>query len=93
MINNNLLMKNQKDEAQVVGKTLTKIYLFSWAPNVWQVKSLVYQDSNKYIHCCNMKIVMLNLFNHVLALFRAKFACILAFRYPVFMWELCKGCV
>ena len=28
--------------------------------------------------------VWLNLFNHVLALFRAKFACNLAIRYPVF---------
>ena len=37
--------------------------------------------------------VRLNLFNHVLALFSAKFTCISAIRYPVFMWELCKGCV
>ena len=37
------------------------------------------------------EIVRLNLFNHVLALFRAKFACNLAIRYPVFRWELCKG--
>ena len=36
---------------------------------------------------------MLNLFNHVLALFRANFACTLAIRYPVFMWELCKDSV
>ena len=35
--------------------------------------------------------VWLNLFNHVLALFRVKFACNLAIRYPVFKWELCKG--
>ena len=28
--------------------------------------------------------VRLNLFNHVLALFRAKFTCNLAIRYPVF---------
>ena len=35
----------------------------------------------------------MNLFNHVLALLCAKFACILAFRYPVFRWELCNGCV
>ena len=35
--------------------------------------------------------VRLNLFNHVLALFHAKFACNLAIRYPVFRWELCKG--
>ena len=33
------------------------------------------------------KIVRLNLFNHVLALFRAKFTCNLAIRYPVFRWE------
>ena len=37
--------------------------------------------------------VRLNLFNHVLTLFRAKFACNLAIRYPVFRWELCKGSV
>ena len=34
------------------------------------------------------KIVRLNLFNHVLALFHAKFACNLAIRYLVFRWEL-----
>ena len=32
-------------------------------------------------------------FNHVLALFRAKFACNLAIRYHVYRWELCKGSV
>ena len=37
--------------------------------------------------------VRLNLFNHVLALFRAKFTCNLAIRYPVFRLELCKGSV
>ena len=37
--------------------------------------------------------VRLNLFNHVLALFRAKFTCNIAIRYPVFRWELCKGTV
>ena len=36
---------------------------------------------------------MLNLFNHVLALFCVKFACILAIRYLVFKWELYKGCM
>ena len=35
-------------------------------------------------------IVRLNLFNHVLALFRAKFACNLTIRYHVFRWDLCK---
>ena len=39
------------------------------------------------------EFVKLNLFNHVLVLFCAKFACILAIRYPVFRWELCKDCV
>ena len=34
----------------------------------------------------------MNLFNHVLVLFCAKFVCILTFRYPIFRWELCKGC-
>ena len=34
------------------------------------------------------KIVRLNLFNHVLALFHAKFACNSAIRYLVFRWEL-----
>ena len=37
--------------------------------------------------------IRLNLFNHVLALFHIKFTCILAIRYPVFRWELCKGSV
>ena len=37
--------------------------------------------------------VRLNLFNHVLALFCDKFACISTIRYPVFRWESCKGCV
>ena len=35
--------------------------------------------------------VKLNLFNHVLALFYAKFAYNLAIRYPLFRWDLCKG--
>ena len=37
--------------------------------------------------------VRLNLFNHVLALFHAKFTCNSAIRNPIFSWELCKGCV
>ena len=37
--------------------------------------------------------VRLNLFNHVLALFYAKFACNLAIRYHVFRWDLCEGSV
>ena len=39
------------------------------------------------------EIVRLNLFNYVLALFRAKFTCNLAIKYPVFRWGLCKGSV
>ena len=38
-------------------------------------------------------IVRLNLFNYVLVLFRAKFACNSTIRNPVLRWELCKGCV
>ena len=37
-----------------------------------------------------VNVVRLNLFNHVLALFRAKFACNSANRNSVFRWELCK---
>ena len=37
--------------------------------------------------------VRLNLINHVLALFRDKFACNTALRNPVFRWESCKGSV
>ena len=40
-----------------------------------------------------MNVVRLNLFNHVLALFRAKFACNLTIRYPVFRWDSCMGSV
>ena len=40
-----------------------------------------------------MSSVRLNLFNHVLALFRTKFAFNLAIRYPIFRWDLCKGSV
>ena len=43
--------------------------------------------------CVCVCIVRLNLFNHVLALFRAKFACNLEIRYPIFRWDLLKGCV
>ena len=49
--------------------------------------------SIKIVISKKFEFVKLNLFNHVLVLFRAKFACILAIRYPVFRWELCKGCV
>ena len=40
-----------------------------------------------------VNVVRLNLFNHVLALFCAKFACNSTIRNSVFRWELCKGCV
>ena len=46
-----------------------------------------------YSFTIDLIVVRLNLFNHVLALFRAKFACILAIRDPVFRWKLCKSCV
>ena len=37
--------------------------------------------------------IRLNLFNYLLVLFCAKFACNLAIRYPVFRWDSCKGSV
>ena len=40
-----------------------------------------------------MVYVRLNLINHVLALFRDKFACNIALKNPVFRWESCKGSV
>ena len=45
------------------------------------------------VHFTHDTFVRLNLFNHVLALSRVKFACISAIKYPVFKWELCKGCM
>ena len=52
---------------------------------LWMDLKLAIQDSM-------LNLVRLNLFNHVLALFRAKFFCNLVIRYPIFRWELCKGC-
>ena len=46
----------------------------------------------KQIYLININ-VRLNLINHVLALFRDKFACNTALRNPVFRWESCKGIV
>ena len=40
-----------------------------------------------------IELVRLNLINHVLALFRDKFACNTVLRNPVFRWEPCKGSV
>ena len=40
-----------------------------------------------------IKFVRLNLINHVLALFRDKFACNIALRNLVFRWKSCKGSV
>ena len=54
------------------------------------VKSEGEEDSEVRL---GFEIVMLNLFNHVLALFLAKFARNLEIRYLVFRWDLCKGCV
>ena len=51
------------------------------------------QHPNLNVWWVIMASVRLNLFNHVLALFRANFACNSAIRYFVFRWELCKDCV
>ena len=53
---------------------------------LWMDLKLAIQDSM-------LNLVRLNLFNHVLALFRAKFFCNLVIRYPIFRWKLCKGSV
>ena len=49
--------------------------------------------STQRVGCRRAECVRLNLFNLVLTLYHAKFACILAIRYPVFRCELCKGYV
>ena len=59
-----------------------------WIFNVILSKIL---DSN--IFDCSIRFVKLSLFNHVLVLFHAKFACNSAIRYPVFRLELCKSYV
>ena len=51
------------------------------------------KSSNYKLQLYISKIVRLNLFNHMLALFRVKFACDSLIRYPVFRWESCKGYV
>ena len=49
---------------------------------------------SKFLSQLLLKIlVRLNLLNHVLSLFHAKFSCNSAIRYPVFRWESYKGCV
>ena len=50
-------------------------------------------DFQNSIYFVSFEVVRLNLFNHVLVLFCAKFACNLAIRYPVFRWKFCKGSV
>ena len=61
-------------------------WVLATVPNL-HVKSRVYFKG----FVTEGEIVRLNLFNYVLVLFCAKFACNLAIRYPVFRWELCKG--
>ena len=66
--------------------------------SIWGLLMALHKHRNAFLDVLNGKevpieTVRLNLFNHVLALFRAKFAYNLAIRNLVFRWELCKGCV
>ena len=70
--------------------------LFSLHSNGIIIKGIVYNEG-RFIkarpYLKGKLIVRLNLINHVLALFRDKFACNTALRNPVFKWESCKGSV
>ena len=70
-----------------------QIFSNCYATKLHQVNSKLV--SSKFARPKSSKIidVRLNLFNHVLALFHAKFACNLAIRYAIVRWELCKGSV
>ena len=57
----------------------------------WNLRLLTCLQANLFSN--KIKIIRLNLINHLLALFRAKFACNLAINNPVFRWESCKGSV
>ena len=56
---------------------------------------IVYVDGCLVVYLCILLVIFvrLNLINHVLALFRDKFACNTALRNLVFRWESCKGSV
>ena len=71
------------------------LFPLPWGSNVFCRSVLGYRYiCSKFITAyLSIVFVRLNLFNHVLALFRAKFTCNLAIRYPVFRLELCKGSV
>ena len=76
----------------------------NWKSNITSIYFNFYTSFSISVKICQFKghfcldsqytvVVKFNLFNHVLALFRAKFSCNLVIRYPIFRWELCKGCV
>ena len=66
-------------------------------PPFWNNGKNTLHKSMNYLYSGDKAIMKdtarLNLFNHVLVLFHAKFACNSAIRYPVFRLELCKGYV
>ena len=103
-----ILKIKEEVEKQLKASFLTTIAYLDWVANIVLVPKkdgkvhmcVDYRDLNGASPKDNFSlphidtlIVRLNLFNHVLALFHAKFACNLAIRYLVFRWELCKGSV
>ena len=65
-----------------------------WKRKKMSSATFIYLETGKIgMWECLLMHVRLILFNNVLALFRAKFACNSVIRNPVFRWELCKGCV
>ena len=73
------------------------LFLELGVSEIWQLFSTHMLSLESVLGFCHGidkgEIVTLNLFNHVLDLFRAKFSCISAIKYPIFRWELCKGSV
>ena len=59
---------------------------------IWTLDIVIFSFISKILRFF-LIFVRLNLINHVLALFRDKFAYNTALRNPVFRWELCKGSV
>ena len=57
------------------------------------LKLMKWEQEKQQLSAGIITIVRLNLINHVLTLFRDKFACNTALRNPVFRWKSCKGSV
>ena len=64
--------------------TNERILYGNWEKRVYEQQVRDRQDDSKF---GNISTIRLNLINHMLALFRAKFACNSTCRNPVFKWE------